>query len=126
MPSSSLPLLRDLSLALRELHKALLDAELANFPSAQSAGGRLALLVEHPSFAWLHALSGLIVEIDELEDADAGVSPSPGGWRTAVEQLLGPVPAAHAEFRSRYLALLQSAPEVAITTGTVRRLLERL
>jgi len=122
----SAPSFQELSLALRQLHKALLDAQLDNFPMAQHAGDRLALVIEHPSFAWLHALSELIVEMDELADADEGAPPSLRPSREAAEKLLGPAPASHAEFRARYLEFLQLAPDVAIATGAVRRLLARL
>ena len=118
--------LQDLSRALRELHKGLLDAEMDNFPTAKGTADRLALVVDHPSFAWLHALSELIVEIDEFADSDAGPAPSLRSWREAVERLLGPMPATHAEFRTRYLDHLQLAPDVAIATGALRQLLARL
>jgi len=122
-PSRSL---QELSSVLRELHKALLDAEIDNFPMAKNAADRLALVVEHPSFAWLHALSELIVEIDELADSDSGANLSLRPCREAGERLLGPAPESHPEFRSRYLEHLQLAPDVAIATGAVRRLLARL
>jgi hypothetical protein len=115
------PALIDLSYALRALHKALLDAELDNFPMARSSSDRLALVVDHPSFAWLHALSELIVEFDELADSDDAASPTPRQFRDAVERLLGPAPASNAAFRSRYLEYLQLAPEVAFATGAVRQ-----
>ena len=120
------PSLQELSHALRRLHKALLDAEFDNFPMAQSSADRLTLVVEHPSLAWLHALSELVVEIDELADSDEGPPQSSRPSREAVERLLGPAPASHIEFRSRYLEQLQLSPEVAIATGAIRQLLARL
>ncbi len=119
-PSASL---RELSLALRHLHKALLDAEFDNFPMARGTADRLKLVVEHPSFAWLHALSELIVEFDELADSDADASATLRQYHDAVGRLLGPAPVSHADFRSRYLESLQLVPDVAIATGAVRRLL---
>jgi hypothetical protein len=119
-PSASL---RELSLALRRLHKVLLDAELDNFPMARGTADRLKLVVEHPSFAWLHALSELIVEFDELADSDADANATLRQYRDAVERLLGPAAASNVDFRSRYLEYLQLVPEVAISTGAVRRLL---
>ena len=115
--------LHELSHTLKDLHKALLDAELDNFPMARGTGDRLKLVVEHRSFAWLHALSELIVEFDELVDSEAVTVASLHECRNAVERLLGPAAASNAEFRSRYLEYLQLAPEVAVTTGAVRRLL---
>lgn len=79
------PSLTELSQALRDFHKSLLDAELDNFPMARGTADRL-----------LHALSELIVEFDELSDAD---------------------------FLSRYLEYLQLAPAVALATGAVRQIL---
>ena len=124
MAPGSTPTLVELSRALGALHKALLDAELDNFPMARSSGERLTLVVEHPSFAWLHALSELIVEIDQT--ADDGVPGPPPTCRAIIERLIGPAPPSHAAFRNRYLEHLQLAPEVAIATGTVRGVLARL
>lgn len=119
-PSS---VLNELSQALRALHKTLLDAELDNFPMARGTGDRLKLVIEHPSFAWLHALSELIVEIDELVDSEAATATTLRSCRDAIERLLGPAAASNADFRSRYLESLQLAPDVALATGAVRRLL---
>lgn len=115
--------MRELSLALCRLHKALLDAELDNFPMARGTTDRLKLVVEHPSFAWLHALSELIVEFDELADSEADPNATLRQCRDAVERLLGPAPASHADFRARYLDNLQLVSDVAIATGALRRLL---
>jgi hypothetical protein len=117
-PSSSLD---ELSQALRELHKTLLDAELDNFPMVRGSADRLRLVVEHPSFAWLHALSELIVEFDELVDSGRVTVASLRSCGDTVERLLGPATASHADFRSRYLGCLQLAPEVALATGAVRQ-----
>ncbi len=119
------PSLAELSQALRDLHKTLLDAELDNFPMARGTADRLSLAVEHPSFAWLHALSELIVEFDELSDAGDVTPAMLRQGRNAVERLLGPLPASNADFRVRYLEYLQLAPDVALATGAVRRLLAR-
>ncbi|HEX9707304.1 MAG TPA: hypothetical protein VGA24_06655 [Steroidobacteraceae bacterium] len=119
-PSSAL---RELSHAIRALHKSLLDAELDNFPMARSTADRLALVVDHPSFAWLHALSELIVEFDELAESEADAFATLRNCRDAIERLLGPKPASSGAFRTRYLEYLQLAPEVAIATGAVRQLL---
>jgi hypothetical protein len=119
------PSLQELSHALRGLHKALLDAELDNFPMARSAAHRLGLVIDHPSFAWLRPLSELIVEIDELADSKEGPPPSVHHFPEAVERLIGPTPPAHGEFRSHYLEYLQLAPDVAIATGAIRQLLVR-
>ncbi|HTD06384.1 hypothetical protein [Undibacterium sp.] len=124
--SPGLPTLTELSSALRHLHRALIDAESANFPVATGPFDRLMLVVEHPGFDWLHALSELIVEIDELVDAGTETGHPITPCKEVIERLLGPAPALREDFRSRYLELLQTAPDVAIASGAVRRLLARL
>ncbi|MES2069262.1 MAG: hypothetical protein V4488_02865 [Pseudomonadota bacterium] len=125
MPSPH-PSLPELSSALRQLHRTLIEAESANFPGATGPFDRLVLVVEHPGFNWLHALSELIVEIDELADAGAEAGQPITPCKDVIERLLGPAPALREDFRSRYLELMQTAPDVAIATGVVRRLLARL
>jgi len=125
MPSAH-PTLQELSATLRHLHRALIDAESANFPEATGPYDRLMLVVEHPGFNWLHALSELIVEIDELADAGTESGQAIAPCKEVIERLLGPAPALREDFRRRYLELVQAAPDVAIASGAVRRLLARL
>ncbi|WP_394781934.1 hypothetical protein [Undibacterium sp.] len=119
------PTLQELSAALRHLHRSLVEAESLNFPEAKGPFDRLVLVVEHPAFNWLHALSELIVEIDELADtADASHPITP--CKEVIERLLGPAPAHREDFRTRYLELMQTAPDAAMASGAVRKLLARL
>src|SRR5918999_360002 len=65
--------LRDLRRALLRLHKTLLDAERAMYESMHgrvSSGELLQLVIGDEHFAWLHAVSELIVRVDELLDAE--------------------------------------------------------
>ncbi len=120
------PTLQELSSVLRHLHRSLIEAESLNFPEATGPFDRLVMVVEHPAFNWLHALSELIVEIDELADAAADTAHPITPCKEVIERLLGPAPALREDFRSRYLELMQTAPDVAIASGAVRRLLARL
>src|SRR5215210_5475930 len=64
--------LANLRRALLRLHKALLDAERADYERVygQVTGGELLqLVINHEQFAWLRPLSELIVRIDEMLDA---------------------------------------------------------
>jgi hypothetical protein len=58
-----------LSRRLLDFHKVLLDWERAHYEAEHgpigSPGEFLGLVLDHPQFAWLRQLSGLIVEIDE-------------------------------------------------------------
>ena len=57
--------LKLLSAALIKVHKAMLDTELERFGAAADPYQRLSLVTGHPDFAWLKAISDLIVAIDE-------------------------------------------------------------
>ena len=56
--------------SLREVHRALVGAARAEYEKesgpAGGPGQMLKLLTEHPSFAWLHTMSELIVDLDSL------------------------------------------------------------
>ncbi|HEY9619769.1 MAG TPA: hypothetical protein V6C78_05340, partial [Crinalium sp.] len=70
-------LLSNLRVALLRLHKVLLDAECITYEQVRgkmSKGELLQLVINHDQFAWLHRLSELIVQIDELLHADEPVT----------------------------------------------------
>lgn len=116
--------LTDLAQAMRHLHKALIDAEAENFGPINGPYRFLDLVAYHPHFDWLHALSELMVEIDELrEDMDAVDADETAALRTTVEQLVGPREPVRLEFRERYLAMLQQSPEVVMAHGELRQVL---
>lgn len=116
--------LNDLAGALRRLHKALIDAEVENFGPVSGPYRLLDLVAYHPHFAWLHRLSELMVELDELRDdvgsADAGDA---AVLRATLEELVGPSKPRDAKFRERYLAMLQQAPAVAMAHAELRQVL---
>lgn len=59
---------------LLRLHKALVDSERISYERfhgrVTSSGELLQLVIQHEWFAWLHSVSELVVQIDELLDAD--------------------------------------------------------
>ena len=119
--------LRDLARGARGLHKAMLDVETQYFGAVGGVLEHLQLVTNHPHFAWLLKLSGLMAELDErLDDAEPFEAAEAAQFRTAFESLLGPRPAIDEEFRRRYLALLHDAPEVAIANGTLRQALGKV
>jgi hypothetical protein len=120
-------LLDDLSCLLRRLHKALIEIEAENFGPISSSFQLLNLVIHHPHFAWLHSLSELMVELDELrEDVKSVDDVQAAVLRATVERLVGPRPPLLSQFRERYLMLLQQSPEVAIAHAELRRVLDRL
>lgn len=69
--------LRDLRNKLLHLHKVLLETERIAYEQVSgrvSSGQLLQLLIEHEQFAWLHRISELVVQIDEMLLADEPVS----------------------------------------------------
>src|SRR3954467_13017480 len=65
--------LRGLRHSLLHLHKVLLDDERAAYERVHgqvNSGELLQLVINHEQFAWLHSISELVVEIDEMFDAD--------------------------------------------------------
>jgi hypothetical protein len=69
--------LRDLRNKLLRLHKLLLDTERIAYEQVRgriSSGELLQLAIEHEQFAWLHRISELVVQIDEMLQGDEPVS----------------------------------------------------
>ena len=64
------------------MHKALLEDARIRYEREQGriegSGALLRLVLNDPWFAWLHPLSGLVVQIDELLAAD---EPTAARWR---------------------------------------------
>jgi len=84
-PAASTPLSPDLRQQLEALrrgllrvHKALLEDARIRYEREQGriegSGALLRLVLNDPWFAWLHPLSGLVVQIDELLASDDATS----------------------------------------------------
>lgn len=122
------PWVTELSTALRQLHKALVDAEADNFGPINGSFQLLNLVANHEHFAWLRELSGLMAAIDERRVNDEAVTADEAGEvRTNVETLIGGAgTSAQSSFGARYAVLLQQSPAVAMAHGDVRRALAGL
>ena len=74
--------LQDVRTALLHLHKALLDGQRRRYEREHgqvgSAGTFLQLAISDPAFEWLHRFSELVVEIDELTEADEPLTAAAG------------------------------------------------
>src|SRR5258708_8008467 len=79
-PDTTRRRLTDLRDGLLHLHKTLLDSETAvydhDIARIKSKGQLLELVLNDPWFAWLHELSELVVQIDELLDAKEPATPA--------------------------------------------------
>jgi hypothetical protein len=117
---------RDLRRGLLHLHKVLLDAERAAYERAHGrvTSGQLLNLVMHDAhFAWLHAISELIVRIDEMFDADEPATAEEAGALLEQARALLRPSEAGGEFERRYHAALQSEPDAVLAHRDVTKIL---
>lgn len=123
-------LMNDISGKLRRLHKALVEFEAEDFGLPGDPFQLLNLVVNHPHFAWLHALSELMVEmdasIDNDEIMDSMDSNKAAAFKAMIETLIGPRAPSNPLFRERYMVLLQQSPAVVMAHGELRRMLEKI
>jgi len=119
--------LKEMSIALRNLHKVLVDLETLRFGPVGSPFEHLQLLTGHPQFAWIRRLSEILVELDERlddkEDIDTTVIKD---YKAVIEGLLSLGPENDTEFYRKYVDALQESTEVAMAHGELRHLLSLL
>jgi hypothetical protein len=119
--------LRELRVALLQLHKVLLDDTKSTYELDRGRVGTnanlLQLVINDPWFAWLHSVSELVVRIDETLEPG---SPASNGDATAlleqVERLLTASETGEG-FQRRYFEALQRQPAVVLAHAAVRRIL---
>ena len=122
--------LRTLSRALRDVHRSLMETARDRYEfvrgHVRGRGELFDLLLHGDDFAWLGALTGLIVEIDELAARDP--APTPAETEevgTLVRALISSSDDPDA-FGSCYVALLASEPRVVMSHIDLRHALGRL
>lgn len=121
--------LGDLTHALRALHQALVQVVRREYErqwGSVAPGQLLQLLTRHRDFDWLHDLSEMMVEIDEMLDHDPLTSEDVRAVYEAVEKMLAPGESVTSGFSARYLAALQNDPALIIAHTGVRRILDAL
>ena len=123
-PTESTPLststrqqLEDVRRGLLRVHKALLHDAQIRYEREQGriegSGALLRLVLNDPWFAWLHPLSGLVVQIDELLAADAPTAVEAEALLNQARMLMKPD--ANGEgFAKRYDRAIQDVPDVLI------------
>lgn len=118
--------LRDLRNKLLKLHACLLDTERITYEQVRgrvSRGELLQLVLEHEQFAWLHRISELVVQIDEMLSADEPVSLDADQNLIAdVRTLLTPSELGNG-FARKYYNALQREPSVVLAHAEVLKLL---
>ena len=115
----------DLRLGFLRLHKALLEMERKSFERTHgrvNSGELLQLVINHEQFAWLRMISALVVQIDEMLEADEPASAADminliGGARQLFTE------SEDREFQQKYQSALQQEPEVVIAHSVLMKLL---
>jgi hypothetical protein len=106
--------------AARTLHKALIDATQRDY---EKVHGRITspytlftLVAGDPAFAWLQPMTRAIVEVEDVagRKAPEPVQADVLGARQKLESLLK---TSGQPFADRYLALIQSTPDIAVEDG---------
>lgn len=119
--------LTTLARTLRDLHKQLIQIESQYFGDVGSPLELLQLVTNHPNFAWLQKLSGLMAQMDErLDDEEPVTAEDAVTFRRAIEALIGPSAQGDLEFRAKYNAMLHDGPELVMAHGAVRRQLSEI
>ncbi|HTM51754.1 MAG TPA: hypothetical protein VL285_23830 [Bryobacteraceae bacterium] len=121
--------LTDLRHGLLKLHKALLDSERLSY---ERTYGRIAtrgeffqLVIGNEWFGWLHQVSELVVQIDEMLDAEEPVTPVEA-TKVIDRTRLMLKPAEEGEgFAKRYFDAMQRDPDVVLAHAAVKKLLRR-
>lgn len=119
-------LLSNLRIKLLDLHKVLLEMERIAYEQVRgyvSRGELLQLVISDHQFAWLHRLSELVVQIDELRQADEPVTPEiMADLVSDIRSLLTPDELGD-QFAARYDAALQRNPDTVLAHAEVMALL---
>ena len=119
-------LLTDIRIKLLHLHKLLLDTERIRYEQVRgqiSNSELLQLVINHDQFAWLHRLSELIVQIDELIHSDEPItSEAITALIADVRILLTPDEVGN-DFAVKYDMALQRNPDVVLAHADVVTLL---
>ena len=118
--------LEELRAALLELHRAILHAQQLAYERehgrVESRGELLQLVVRHPDFAWIRALSALIAQLDEWTEREAGREEELAATVRALQTLIQP-DGTNAEFTTRYWPFLEAAPEALVAHVRLWRLI---
>jgi hypothetical protein len=117
----------DLRHAVLDLHKALMDAQRIAYERSHgrisTSGEFLGLVLEHPEFAWLRALSALIARFDEWMEDDDGKPDELAALVTALRGLVA-TEGSNALFSAAYWKIVNEKPEALIEHVKLWRLLE--
>ena len=130
-PQTDLPRRRlvDLRHGLLRLHKALLDSERESYERIHgriaSRGQFFQLVVGDSWFAWLHRVSELVVQIDEMLEAEEPASAIDATRVIDQARTLLKPSEDGAGFGKHYYEAMQRDPDVVLAHAAVKKLLRR-
>jgi len=114
---------------LLRLHKTLLDSEKLTYERAHgpiaSRGAFFQLVIGDDWFAWLHRVSELVVQIDEMLEAEEPATAVEATRVIEQARLLLKPSEEGAEFGKRYWNAMQRDPDVVLAHAEVKRLLRK-
>ena len=121
--------LTELRHALLRLHKTLLDSEKLTYERKHgriaSRGAFFQLVIGDPWFAWLHRVSEMVVQIDEMLDSKEPIAAVEATKVIERARLLLKPSEDGAEFAKRYWAAMQRDPDVVLAHAEVKRQLRK-
>ena len=124
-PTSESGLLRGVRLKLLQLHQTLVEMERKRYEKTHgrvNSGELLQLVINHPEFAWLRMISALVVQSDEMLDADEPTAETDvTNLITGARQLF--TESVDQDFQRKYQAALQQEPEVVMAHSALMKLL---
>ncbi len=113
--------------AVLDLHKSLMDAQRISYERIHgriaTSGEFLGIVLEHPEFAWLRALSALIARLDEWMEEKEGKSEDLGDIVAALRGLVA-TEGRNALFSAAYWKIVNERPEALVAHVRLWRLLE--
>jgi len=114
---------------LLRLHKTLLDSEKLTYEREHgriaSRGAFFQLVIGDDWFAWLHRVSELVVQIDEMLEAEEPATAVEATRVMERARLLLKPSEDGAEFGKRYWNAMQRDPDVVLAHAEVKRLLRK-
>jgi hypothetical protein len=126
LPADVRERLEEVRRGLLRLHKALLDAERIEYEGEhgriETSGRMLQLAAHDPWFAWLHPLLELIVQMDEILDADDATRAPAAAALVEQSKALLKADDQGSAFQRQYHERLQADPAVVMAHAEVVRL----
>ena len=121
--------LTDLRHGLLQLHKALLESERLTYERVHgriaSRGAFFQLVIGDTWFEWLHRVSELIVQIDEMLDAEEAVTAIDATRVIDRARMLLKPTEDGSGFGKRYYEAMQRDPDVVLAHAAVKKLLRK-